>query len=165
MSNFNTTIFDFNSKPDISSWRVVNDSVMGGVSEGNFKTNATDHGVFYGKVSTQNNGGFSSLRYRFSSIEIKNFTEVVLRVKGDGKQYQFRVKDSLKNSHSFVAVFQTTNQWQTIIIKLSDMYPAFRGKKLQIKNFSSAVIEEIAFLIANKKTEAFKLEIDKLYFQ
>jgi len=165
MSNLNITIFDFNSKLDISNWRVVNDSVMGGASEGNFKTNAPGHGVFYGKVSTENNGGFSSLRYRFSSIEIKNFTEVVLRVKGDGKQYQFRIKDSLKNSHSYVTVFQTTNHWQTIIIKLSDLYPAFRGKKLQMKNFSSTTISEIAFLIANKKTEAFKLEIDKIYLQ
>ena len=45
------------------------------------------------------------------------------------------------------------------------MYPAFRGRKLSIGNFSSKNIEEIAFLIGNKKEEHFKLEIDKIYLQ
>jgi hypothetical protein len=45
------------------------------------------------------------------------------------------------------------------------MYPAFRGRKVSIGNFSSQNIEEIAFLIGNKTAEKFKLEIDKIYFQ
>ena len=74
--------------------------------------------------------------------------------------------DSIHRSrHSFITVFETNGAWQTIIIKLSEMYPAFRGRKLSIGNFSSKNIEEIAFLIGNKKEEHFKLEIDKIYLQ
>ena len=45
------------------------------------------------------------------------------------------------------------------------MYPAFRGRKLQMNNFSSESIQELAFLIGNKKAQNFKLEIDKIYLE
>jgi len=42
------------------------------------------------------------------------------------------------------------------------MYPAFRGRKLELPNFSESTIEEIAFLIGNKKNEDFELLIDSI---
>jgi NADH dehydrogenase [ubiquinone] 1 alpha subcomplex assembly factor 1 len=165
MSNANQIIFDFNANSDISNWTTVDDVVMGGRSRGNFKINDFGNGEFYGTVSLENNGGFSSLRHRFSSMDVKGFKEVIIKVKGDGKKYQFRVKDNSSNSHSFIASFETNGGWQTIHIQLSDMYPAFRGRTLSIGNFSSESIEEIAFLIGNKTAENFKLEIDTVYLQ
>ena len=165
MSNANQIIFDFNADSDISNWTTVDDVVMGGRSRGNFKINDFGNGEFYGTVSLENNGGFSSLRHRFSSMDVKGFKEVIIKVKGDGKKYQFRVKDNSSNSHSFIASFETNGGWQTIHLQLSDMYPAFRGRTLSIGNFSSESIEEIAFLIGNKTAENFKLEIDTVYLQ
>ncbi|WP_286938426.1 MULTISPECIES: hypothetical protein [unclassified Algoriphagus] len=37
---------------------------------------------------------------------------------------------------------------------------AFRGRDLNMENFPGDQVEEIAFLIGNKKAESFKLEID-----
>ena len=165
MSDSSTTIFDFNSDADIAQWRVVDDVVMGGRSQGNLKINEEGNGEFYGAVSIENNGGFSSLRYRFSAIKVSNFQHVVIRIKGDGNPYQFRLKDELYAPHSFISIFETNGAWQTIRIKLSDMYPAFRGRKLQMNNFSSESIQELAFLIGNKKAQNFKLEIDKIYLE
>jgi NADH dehydrogenase [ubiquinone] 1 alpha subcomplex assembly factor 1 len=165
MSATNQLLVDFNLNSDISNWQVLDDVVMGGNSDGHFKINKEGCGEFYGKVSLENNGGFSSLRHRFSLMEVQGFKEVVLRVKGDGKKYQFRIKDKISNYHSFISGFQTNGEWQTITITLSEMYPAFRGRKVSIGNFSSQNIEEIAFLIGNKTAEKFKLEIDKIYFQ
>jgi NADH dehydrogenase [ubiquinone] 1 alpha subcomplex assembly factor 1 len=165
MSNANQIIFDFNANSDISNWTIIDDVVMGGRSHGNFKINDYGNGEFYGTVSLENNGGFSSLRHRFSSMEVRGFKEVIIKVKGDGKKYQFRVKDNSANSHSFIASFETNGGWQTIHIQLSEMYPAFRGRELSIGNFSSESIEEIAFLIGNKTVENFKLEIDTVYLQ
>jgi len=65
------TIFDFTPDSDISDWRTVDDTVMGGVSDGNFKLNEEGHGLYSGSVSLDNNGGFSSLRYRMPSIRIE----------------------------------------------------------------------------------------------
>ena len=165
MSDVNQLIYDFNLNSDTSDWRIIDDGVMGGRSSGNFNKSVEGFGVFYGKISLENNGGFSSLRYKFPKKNLNSFKEVVLKVKGDGKNFQFRIKNKNTDYHSFITVFETNGAWQTITIKLSEMYPTFRGRQLSIGNFSSKNIEEIAFLIGNKTEENFKLEIDKIYLQ
>ena len=165
MSDSKELIFDFNSNSDISAWRVVDDVVMGGESEGNFKLNENGNGVYFGEVSLENNGGFSSLRFRFNKKEISNYSKIILKIKGDGKDYQFRVKDNYRNFYSYISSFSTNKNWQLIEINLSEMYPGFRGRKLEMSKFSSSAIEEIAFLIGNKRNESFKIEIDKIYLE
>ena len=155
-------IFDFNSKSDISKWRVVDDVVMGGRSSGDFRLNAAGNGEFSGAVSLENNGGFSSVRYRFKKGKIAAYTKFILRVKGDGKKYQFRVKSDAYDYHSYIANIQTDGTWQTIEVLFSEMYPAFRGRDLDMDNYPGKKMEEIAFLIGNKKREKFKIEIDNI---
>lgn len=165
MQNSIQLIFDFTKKSNINSWRIVDDSVMGGISQGNFKVNENGNGLYFGNVSLGNNGGFSSLRYRFDKIDVKKYSKVILSIKGDGKNYQFRVKDKYRNYYSYITVFQTSGDWQLVEINLSQMYPAFRGRRLNLDNFSSNFIEEIAILIGNKKPQRFQLEIDKIYLE
>jgi hypothetical protein len=59
----------------------------------------------------------------------------------------------------------TSGEWQEIVIPLEDMYPSFRGRRLSKPNFSSDYIEEVTFLIGNKKDESFKLFIDKIVLE
>ena len=158
-------IFDFDIQSDSSNWRVVDDVVMGGRSSGSFTIDENGHGVFKGNVSLENNGGFSSLRYRFKKLKTKGYTKVVLRVKGDGKSYQFRVKANSSDYYSYIGKFNTKTAWETIEISLKEMYPAFRGRTLDIGNYDSDSIEEIAFLIGNKKAEDFILQIDSITLQ
>jgi len=156
------TIFKFEKTSDITNWTVVNDDVMGGKSSGAFTLNETGHGVYTGHVSLENNGGFSSLRYRFNNISTEGFSKVILKIKGDGKNYQFRVKSKLSDKYSYISLFRTSKTWEVIEISLADMYPAFRGRKLDIPNFDANSIEEVAFLIGNKTAEGFKLEINSI---
>ena len=155
-------IFDFNKDTDIENWIIVDDVVMGGKSSGTFKLSTEGHGVFEGTISLENNGGFSSVRYRFDKILIKEFTKIILKIRGDGKQYQFRIKANAGDYYSYISPFSTTGEWQEIQILLKDMYPSFRGRKLDQPNFSDDYIEEITFLIGNKNQEEFKLLIDKI---
>ena len=155
-------IFDFNKKSNVEDWVIVDDGVMGGRSKGNFKLSKDGFGVFEGKISLENNGGFSSLRYKFPKIETKEYSKVVLKLKGDGKQYQFRVKTNSGDYYSYITTFSTSGKWQEIEIPLKDMYPGYRGRKLDQPNFSGDYIEEIMFLIGNKKEENFKLLLDNL---
>jgi hypothetical protein len=83
-------------------------------------------------------------------------------VKGDGKDYQFRLKSSSSDYYSYVTTFATSGEWQEIEINMADMYPTFRGRTLDQANFPGDQMEEIAFLIGNKKNEDFKLLIDKI---
>lgn len=153
-------IFDFSSSSEINNWKIINDDVMGGVSSSYFSINKNGNGFFHGHVSLKNNGGFSSLRYQSKKIIIQNCKNFEIRVKGDGKPYQFRVKSSIYDSHSYKFVFETDNTWQTIIIPFNQMSPTFRGRSLKIPNFNGEKVEEIGFLISNKKEEDFNLLID-----
>ena len=155
-------IFDFNKKSDLQDWIIVDDVVMGGRSLSTFKLNEDGIGVFEGNISLENNGGFSSLRYRFLKKTINECTQVKIRLRGDGKIYQFRIKSNIADYFSYIAPFQTSGKWQEIVIPLEDLYPSFRGRRLNQPNFSSDYIEELAFLIGNKKSESFKLLIDKI---
>ena len=155
-------IFDFNKNSSISNWVVVDDVVMGGRSTGNFKLNKDGNGVFYGNVSLDNNGGFSSLRHGFNKLNIEKFKTLVLKIKGDGKNYQFRIKHKSSDYASYITSFSSSGEWQEIEIPINSMYPSFRGRKLDEPNFSHESVEEITFLIANKKNEDFMLIIDKI---
>ena len=159
------TIFNFNKSSTINNWQVVNDDVKGGRSLGSFSLDEDGHGVFQGQISLENNGGFSSVRYRFGEMNTKEYSKVVLRIKGDGKKYQFRIKEKSSDFHSYITTFQTTQEWETISLELSDMSPSFRGNKLDMPNYDKQGLEEIAFLIANKKTEGFKLELDNIVLE
>lgn len=155
-----TPLFDFNKTENIDDWRVINDGVMGGLSQAKFSLNSEGHGFFRGKVSLDNNGGFSSVRYRFETIDSSKFSKIQIRLKGDGKSYQFRVKADASQRYSYIATIETSGEWETLTIKFSEMYPAFRGRLLDIHNYSGKEMTEIAFLIGNKKEENFALEID-----
>jgi hypothetical protein len=81
-------------------------------------------------------------------------------LKGDGKRYQFRVKKDIDDPQSYIQYFTTSGEWETISIPLAEMYPTFRGRQLNMPNYSVEQMAEIAFLIANKRNESFCLQLD-----
>lgn len=155
-------LYNFSSESNSQDWYIVDDDVMGGRSSGNFTINKDGHGQFSGTVSLENNGGFSSVRHRFSTKEVSSYSKFVLRVKGDGKTYQFRAKIGTRDYASYIYEFQTTTDWITIEIPFSEMYPSFRGRKLNQPNYEGNYLSEMAFLIGNKKPQEFKLLIDSI---
>ncbi len=155
-----TTIYQFNEKTTIKDWRIVNDGVMGGISKSTIVLNEAGNGAFSGHVSLANNGGFASVQLNKTINEVRSKKYVVLRVKGDGKAYEFRLKGDLSKSESYVHPFKTSGEWETIRLSIADFYPQFRGRKLTIPNFNFDRIEQICFLIANKQEEDFTLLID-----
>jgi hypothetical protein len=160
-----SVVYDFEKTSDLSGWSVIDDGVMGGNSKGNFSLKENSYGYYYGEVSLENNGGFSSLKYQFKEKDISCFTKVKIEVKGDGKQYQFRIKKKAIEKCAYISLFSTTKEWQTITFLLSDMYPTFKGKKLEKPNLIPSKIEQIGFLIANKTAENFSLKIRKIYLE
>lgn len=158
-------IFDFTRNTNPKQWTIIDDVVMGGKSNGTFSIDKEGHGLFAGAISLENNGGFSSVRYQFEKLKVTKDSKVIIRLKGDGKDYQFRIKDKSNSYYSFITTFKTSGDWQTITIILADLYPSFRGKKLDMPSFSSDYFEEIVFLIGNKKKESFQLILDKIELQ
>lgn len=155
-------IYEFSRDSDISDWRVVNDGVMGGVSTSSMTLSPDGHGLFEGRVSLENNGGFCSIRYPFERMCTQGHAKIILRVKGDGKRYQFRIKNRRTDRHSYITYFMTSGEWEEIEIDLYSMYPSFRGRVLDLPDFDHDHIEEVGVLIANEKAEKFELLIDRI---
>lgn len=157
----NRTIADFPNN-DTSNWYIVNDGVMGGTSSSSFFVDGEGCGRFSGHVSLQNNGGFASVKHQFAKIPVIGFQHISLRIKGDGKRYQLRLKPATGCRHAYISHFETNGQWQDLIFPLGDFHPTFKGRELDLPNFESDFLEEIGFLIANKQAESFQLLIDRI---
>ena len=152
----------YNNTSEFKNWRVVNDDVMGGVSKSQVYENLEGYIEFSGNVSTDNNGGFASLRYNCGKITVEDNTKIILKVKGDGKKYQLRIRANNSDYFSYTSPFKTSGEWEEISINLDMMYPSFRGSTLNKENFNQKEIVQISILIGNKKKENFKLIIDSI---
>ena len=159
----NDMIFEFKKDSNLGKWQVVDDVVMGGRSNGTLELNENGNGVFKGDVSIENNGGFSSIQLRLEAKKTDEKAAISLRLKGDGSDFQFRIKASTRDRHSYIYNFKTSGDWETISIPLSDMSPSFRGYSLQIPNFNHNKIEQIGVLKSSKENNTFKLEIKHIY--
>ena len=156
-------IVDFKNTDEIEYWRIVNDDVMGGLSKSEIVFSTSNTAIFKGIVSLENNGGFASIRTIPRSYELDGYDGVLLRVKGDGKKYQFRLRtDNRFDGVSYRYQFETElNTWMIIEIPFHECVPVFRGRILEdVKPILPEEIQQIGFLISNKRAEKFQLEID-----
>lgn len=154
------SIYSFSSQTTVSDWRIVNDGVMGGISKSSLLIIKSGYGKFAGHVSLANNGGFASVQLNKKIGLTAENKFILLRVKGDGKRYEFRIKAKTSQNASYVHPFSTTGEWQLIKLPLSEFYPQFFGRILNSPNFNFQTIEQLSFLISNKKEEDFELLID-----
>ena len=163
MNISDSTLFDFSDTADIQSWNVVNDGVMGGRSQSTITSGANATAVFKGVVSLENNGGFASVRTTPRVYDLAGYDGMSLSVRGDGKRYQFRLRtdnrfDGIAYSYDFAT---TAGEWLEVKIPFADFIPVFRGRVLEdVGPVDPVEIQQVGFLVANKKAEAFQLEID-----
>ena len=103
----------------------------------------------------------ASARY----IDLENTCKekiLVLKLKGDGKTTNFASKPIRLR---FLRKEFNTTQWQEVRIALKDMYPSFRGRRLNRSNFEGDYFGQLSLLIGNKKAERFSLEIESIQLQ
>ncbi|MFZ9045640.1 MAG: CIA30 family protein [Cyclobacteriaceae bacterium] len=153
------TVVDFADPQNRGKWQIVNDGVMGGLSEGRLYLAEEGHAVFTGTVSLANNGGFTSIRGTIPRIDVSRFKTIMLEVKGDQKDYQLRVKDKRSTWYTYSHTFSTSGEWEQIAIPFEELVPVFRGRKLNGNPFQGNQMEEIGFLIANKQNETFEFQV------
>lgn len=152
-------IEDF-SRNDLLNWNVVDDNVMGGRSQG-YLSLGDEIAIFRGYLSLQNNGGFSSIR-AYVPYDYTNYDTFVLRVKGDGRNYNFRVRADDNSWASYSHSFSTVeNDWVVVELNVDDFYPSYRGYSLRnMPELSRVIVREIGVMISDKKEGGFNLEID-----
>ena len=153
-------IFTFSS--DEPNWYIVDDDVMGGVSSSS--VDFIDNGImsFFGTMSLENNGGFSSVRSEWKPLELTGSDGVLLKVMGDGKKYRFRIR-SIETGRdiSYNAIFETTPKtWDLIYIPFEGMVPTFRGFVVDVEPLDPSKIASFGFMLSDKQPGEFRLLVD-----
>ncbi|MFT6320032.1 MAG: monofunctional biosynthetic peptidoglycan transglycosylase [Granulosicoccus sp.] len=164
MMTTDTSLFEFQKANEMDAWRIVNDGVMGGRSQSKIAWNEKENTFeFSGDVSMENNGGFASVRAIPQNFNQREFKKIKLRVKGDGKIYKFRMRNSTNFDGIVYSLdFETENgQWKEIELALDDFQPTFRGRIYSnYGKFDPMDLQQIGFLIAGKQEGKFHLEVD-----
>ncbi len=129
-------IFDFRQASDDTKaiWGALDDVVMGGVSASGFSIEE-NKGVFSGNVSTENNGGFASIRTRNFDppLNLSGYEGIYLRVKGDGNRYKFFLRfDTRWDGIGYAYSFDTQkDSWIDVYVPFSQLKPVFRAKLVE----------------------------------
>jgi len=159
--NSEKVLFDFTTATNLPAWQIVNDDVMGGVSRSQFAV-LTRSAVFSGVVSLENNGGFASCRTPPGRHDLTGLDAFVVRVRGDGRRYQFTVRTEAEfDAPLYQATIQTKiGEWEEHRLLFKDFLPKFRGRVLTgAPPLNPTTVSSVGFLISDKQAGPFRLEI------
>ena len=145
-------------------WVVVVDGVMGGHSTGEVSA-AGNILVFRGVLSLEGNGGFSSTRRALDGPP-EGHRGVRLRLRGDGRSYQLRVRPNRDHDGvAWRAHFATSGEWQDIALGFDAFEPVYRGRSVpQAGAIDPADIRQLGLMIADRNPGPFLLEVRRIEF-
>ncbi len=157
-------LVDF-SRSTADDWFVVNDGVMGGGSSSDLEVTSDGTGVFAGLLSLENNGGFASVRTVLPSDDLSAFEGLLLRVRGDGRTYQVRLRtDGTFDGLAYSAEFDTEpGSWTTVALPFDTFTPTYRGYvPRNASPLDTSAIRQLGFLLGDKREGAFRLEVQRI---
>jgi hypothetical protein len=123
-----------------NNWRIVTDTVMGGVSIGELSAATIDNKAclrLQGDVNLENSGGFIQAALDVGDTEAADasgYAGLLLEVYGNDQEYNLhlRTDDVWLPWQSYRASFQAPGYWQTVRLPF-DQFTGYRiGKKLDL---------------------------------
>lgn len=155
------------SQPDLAasteSWRTVVDGVMGGLSTGMVSSSVSGNLLFTGDLSLKNNGGFSQIRTSVRQGLFEDTDGVEIRVRGDGRSYNFdlRVSNARMMAGAFQQQFPTLDgQWLTIQLPFDEFRLYSFGRRVpNAIELDPSLIESLGVTLSDKIEDGFRLEI------
>jgi hypothetical protein len=140
-----------------SDWQLVEDGVMGGVSNGMLTSGSyRDRPCMRlsGQVSTANNGGFIQVRRKLDEALARSaakFTGIEILVAGNNESYNLHIKQKglFLPWQSFRATFTATEDWQSIRIPF-DSFDAYRTSS----SLKPGKINQLALVAIGRDFEA-----------
>jgi NADH dehydrogenase [ubiquinone] 1 alpha subcomplex assembly factor 1 len=155
-------LFEFAGPEAAQQWQAVNDGVMGGVSDGRFRITPESTLEFFGTLSLENNGGFASVRTKPADLDINAGDDLVVRVKGDGREYVLNLyTKSRRMAFSYRAPLPTVkNEWTEVAVPLEDFIPTAFGDRVQgMGPVEPDEITSIGFMLSDTKPGPFRLNV------
>lgn len=158
-------LLEFAGPGAAANWQAVNDGVMGGVSDGRFTITGENTLEFFGTLSLENNGGFASVRTKPTDFDIKAGDSLVVRVKGDGREYVLTIyTKSRRMAFSYRAPLPTTkDEWREVEIPLADFIPTAFGRRVQgMGPVDPDQINGLGFMLNDKQPGKFQMQVEWL---
>ena len=152
---------------EVSEWYILNDGVMGGLSQG--KAKRTEEGVlFSGTVSLENNGGFSSFRSPWGKFDLSDYKEVVVRYRSEGIRKALVMEtDRRWWIPNFKISLPATEGWETKTFQLSDVRQYRLGNPTgrSFDEDAKSNIIRLGFITDEKREGSFQFEVASIEFQ
>ena len=167
-SSSDTLKIDFGIGKNGQNWRTVNDGVMGGLSRGVLKYEK-DFVHYEGKISLDNNGGFSSFRSPYQNFDLSEYKSLKLRYRLKGMDFAFTMAlDQRFYMPNFKQDVPNTDfKWNTIELPIDNFKKHRMGYKIGGSPSTKELDRVIRIgFISNEKREApFEFEIDYIEFK
>lgn len=145
---------------DTAPWRVENDGVMGGRSEG-FVEVADGTLVFTGEVVTEG-GGFTSVRAA-SRADLSGYDGIELRVRGGGRTFELDVDDGTRSRGREVSrrgPVPTRDAWTTVRVPFDSLEDTAYGEPVRVDPLDRSAVQSIGIYIIDGQDGPFRLEVD-----
>lgn len=160
-----TRLSGFDAQGPELPWRIVNDNVMGGRSDGDFEVRDNVL-VFSGRTNTDG-GGFSSIRAEPVTLNLEAFDGIRVRLKGDGRRYTWRLASTRRwrgIGVGYWAEFDTVaGEWITVDLPFTAFVPQVRGRRLQGPGIDKASVAGMGLMIYDGQDGPFTLELEGVY--
>jgi NADH dehydrogenase [ubiquinone] 1 alpha subcomplex assembly factor 1 len=156
-------VLDFAGPDTAQQWQAVNDGVMGGISDGRFRITPDKTLEFFGTLSLENNGGFASVRTKPADLDIKAGDTIIVRVKGDGREYVLNLyTKSRRMAFSYRAPLPTTkDEWTEVRVPLADFIPTAFGRRVQgMGPVEPDQINGLGFMLSDKQPGKFQIQVE-----
>lgn len=150
------------SEPRCLGWRSVDDVVMGGLSGSRFMPADEGVGLFEGELSTENGGGFASVRTVLDERDFTGFEGIRFAARGDGRRYSFRIRnDDRFDGIVYRSDFGTVEgEWREVELPFSGFTASFRGRSLEgAAPLDRSSILQIGLLLSSRRSGPFRLEL------
>lgn len=158
---------DFGDKKSGMDWYVVNDGVMGGLSQSKLKLSESS-AILEGKVSLENNGGFASFRSPFQDFDLSPFTSVEIRYRSMGQDVGlvFALHRQWYRPNYKIIFAQTNGDWTTLKVDLSSAkeYQVARQTGQFLTQEKLDQIIRLGFITQSKQAGSFQFEVDYIVF-
>ena len=161
----NRTLVQFSRAEGLAGWHVENDDVMGGRSQSRLAVDDAGNAVFAGTISLENDGGFASIQCDYPGLDVSAYRTIRLGLKGDGQRYQLRLDAAPGDRHSYAADFQTSGDWQVVVLPFADFFAIRHGDRLDLPNYPGQTLARVQLLAGDGRAESFRLEIDRIWLE
>lgn len=143
-------------------WRIVNDGVMGGLSQG--EAEIVGDAIRFSGVIETDGGGFSSVRSLLEPGALADATELRVRARSDGRAYEVIADDAADGRDARVSHFGAIplegTDWEEVVIVLDQLAPRVFGTPVDDLAFQPDAATSFGIILADGSDGPFLLEVD-----